>query len=138
MRGERGIAVLLLSLSGCISDYGEVTRVSRDEAEAMVRGAPFPDQTPDPRVHVPSRVDVRPDGTRVVRLDLREAIRLAVRNNQRFLVEGENLQVQLLTLEALRHSWNPTVEPLTGSVFMSSSPDGPDTLGQDVTARLSQ
>jgi outer membrane protein TolC len=104
----------------------------------MVRAAPFPDHTPDPRAHVPSRIEVRPDGGRVVKLDLREAIRLAVRNNQRFLVEGENLQVQLLTLEALRHSWNPTVEPLTGSVFYTSNPSGPDALSQDVTARISQ
>ena len=138
MRGERGLAFLLLLLSGCISDFGDASRVTSDEAEAIVRAAPFPDQTPDPRVHVPSRVEVRPDGTRVVRLDLREALRLAVRNNQRFLVEGENLQVQLLTLEALRHSWNPTVEPLTGSVFYTSNPDGPDAVGQDVTARISQ
>src|SRR6185436_8900187 len=130
MRGERASLVLLLLLSGCLGDFGERTKVSESEADALAASAPFPEQTPGIHVAAPGRIETRPDG--------REALRLALRNNQRFLVEGENLQVQLLTLEALRHGWAPTVAPLTGAVTYSTSPGTPYGLNEYATLGLSQ
>src|ERR1700704_4340077 len=103
MQGGRASLALLLLVSGCVSEFSDAYRVSQSEADALVRGAPFPEKTPDIAAVPPSKVATRPDGSRVIKVDLREAIRLALRNNQRFLVEGESLQVQLLTLEVLRH-----------------------------------
>src|SRR6185436_10709811 len=138
MRGERASLVLLLLLSGCLGDFGERTKVSESEADALAASAPFPEQTPGIHVAAPGRIETRPDGRRYIRLDVREALRLALRNNQRFLVEGENLQVQLLTLEALRHGWAPTVAPLTGAVTYSTSPGTPYGLNEYATLGLSQ
>jgi len=132
------ILILVLPLSGCVSEFGDAVRVSESDADALVRGAPFPEKTPDIRAAAPSRVATRPDGSRVIKLDLREAIRLAVRNNQRFLVEGENLQVQLLSLEVLRRNWYPVIEPLTGSITYSASPGAPSSISQDATVGVSQ
>jgi len=138
MGGERGVLLLFLLMSGCVSDFSDAYRVSVAETDAMVRAAPFSDQTPDAAAQPPSRIETLPDGTRAVNLDLRESIRLAVRNNQRFLVEGENLQVQLLTLEVIRHGWNPLLSPLTGNVAYTTSPDAPHSLNQDATLGVSQ
>lgn len=138
MQGGRAFILLLLILSGCVSDFGDAYRVTESEADAIVRSAPFPDKTPDIAAVPPSKVDTRPDGSRVIRLDLREALRLAIKNNSRFLVEGENLQVQLLTLEVLRHGWEPNIAPLTGNVSYTTSPETGRTLSQDLTVGVTQ
>jgi outer membrane protein TolC len=138
MRGERASFLLLLLLSGCVSDFSDASRVSPEEADAMVRAAPFPEKTPDVRAEPPSRVETRPDGRRVVRLDIREAIRLAVRNNQAYLVEGENLQAQLLTLEVVRHAWEPALAPLVANLGYATSPESPHAMSQDATLSISQ
>ena len=139
MGGERAwLGLSLLLFSGCVVDFGDAHRVSPAEAEAMVRGAPFPEKTPVPQADPPSRIETKPDGRRVVKLDIREALRLAVRNNQAYLVEGENLQAQLLTLEVIRHSWEPALAPLVGSVSYITSPESTHVLTQDATLAVSQ
>ncbi|MBI3855671.1 MAG: TolC family protein [Planctomycetes bacterium] len=138
MGGERSAILLALLMSGCVSEFGDAVRVTESETEALVRAAPFPKQTPQIRALPPSKIESKPDGTRVIRIDLREAIRLAVRNNQRFLAEGENLQVQLLSLEVLRHGWAPSISPISGNIVYTASPDGPHGLGEDATLTLSQ
>ena len=139
MGGERRLLCLILLLgSGCVVDFGDAHRVSPAEADAMVRGAPFPKQTPEVVAEPPIRIEIKPDGRRVVHLDIREALRLALRNNQAFLVESENLQAQLLTLEVIRHSWEPALAPLLGNVSYSSSPESAHFLSQDATVAVSQ
>jgi outer membrane protein TolC len=137
MRGERACLLLLL-LSGCVTEFDDGYSPSERDADERVRAAPFPEQTPEIRAAEPSRVETRPDGRRVIRLDVREAIRLAVRNNQRYLVEGETLQVQLLTLEVLRHGWEPSLSPLTGAVSYTTATGAPHGLNENATLSLSQ
>lgn len=139
MRGERsGLILLLLLCAGCVGEFGDLARVTPEQADALVAAAPFPEQTPAIHVAWPNRVETRPDGRKVIRLDLRDAIRLAIRNNQRFLVEGENLQIQLLSLEALRHSWQPQVGPLSGAVSWSTAPGLPNGINENATLGVSQ
>jgi outer membrane protein TolC len=138
MRGERTFLFLPLLLSGCVTDFSDAYRVSSEEADAMVRSAPFPEKTPVVQAEPPSLIETRPDGRCVVRLDMREAIRLAVRNNQAYLAEGENLQAQLLTLEVIRHAWEPALAPLMANVSYTTSPESPHALRQDATLSLSQ
>jgi outer membrane protein TolC len=139
MGGERGLLGLFLLLgSGCVVDFSDAHRVSPAEAESMVRAAPFPQQTPTVLADPPSRIETKPDGRRIVQLDIRESLRLALKNNQAFLTEGENLQAQLLALEVIRHSWEPALAPLVGSVSYSTSPESTHFLGQDATVAVSQ
>jgi len=139
MGGERTwLCLALLWGTGCVADFSDAYRVTREDADALVRAAPFPDQTPAPAADPPSRIETRPDGKRVIHLDVRESLRLAVRNNQAFLVEGENLQAQLLSLEVIRHSWEPALAPLLGSVSYTTSPEFTHVLSQDATLSVSQ
>jgi outer membrane protein TolC len=121
-----------------VTDFPDAHRVSPEEAEALVRAAPFPNQTPSVQADPAGRIETKPDGRRIVHLDVRESLRLALRNNQAFLVEGENLQAQLLALEVIRHSWEPALAPLTGTVTYNTSPESTPILNENATLALSQ
>jgi outer membrane protein TolC len=139
MGGERGLLCLFLLLgSGCVADFSDAHRVTPAEAEDMVRDAPFPKQTPTVPADPPGRIETKPDGRRIVHLDIRESLRLALRNNQAFLAEGENLQAQLLTLEVIRHSWEPALAPLLGTVSYTTSPESTPILTENSTVSISQ
>jgi len=133
MRGGRWTLLLCL-LGGCsVTGFEAARQISGDEGEAFVRAAPFPEKTPRVFPDPPARVD-----RGVVKLDLPEALRLSLKNNQRFLVEGEQLDLQLLTLEVLRHRWQPAVAPLLASFSYTTSPDAPRLLNQDAALSVSQ
>ncbi len=125
--------------AGCsATGFEDSHRVSDREMARLLRQAPFPELTPPVEAAPASAAERLPDGRVVIRLDLKEALRLALRNNAGFLAEGEALDVDLLTLEVLRRGWWPVVEPLSGSVTYSSSPEAPRTMAEDVTLALSQ
>ncbi len=128
-----------MSACGCsVTGFDDFHRVSDREAARLVRRAPFPEMTPPVEAAAPSEAGRLPDGRIRIKLNLREALRLALKNNKALLSESEALDVDLLTLEVLRRGWLPAVEPLTGSFTYSSSPDAPRTMAEDVTAALSQ
>lgn len=136
---RRAIPAVLAILAGCTyTGFEEVHRVPDRELGRLLRQAPFPDKVPPVEAEAPAAAERLPGGGVRVRLDLKEALRLALRNNAAFLAEGEALDVDLLTLEVLRRSWWPVVDPLRGSVSYSSSPDAPRTTAEDVTLSLSQ
>jgi outer membrane protein TolC len=128
----------LVAALGCgYNGFEDVHRVPEGEMARLVRKGSFPDRTPAVEAEAPA-AETLPDGRRKVRLDLKESLRLALKNNLGTLTEGEALDVDLLTLEVLRRSWWPMVDPVTGIVSYSSSPEDTHTLTQSVTAGLSQ
>jgi outer membrane protein TolC len=132
------IAVSIL-LCGCgMSGFEEHHRVSPEDIQALVDKAPYPDLTPPASAAPPSKIVTKPDGTRVVNVNLLEALRLALRNNQGFLSSGEGLTIQLLGLEVLRRSWWPLQDPLTGNVSWSDSPEGSRSASESISAGISQ
>jgi len=133
------VPAVLAFLAGCsYTGFEDVHRVSDRDRDRLLRRAPFPEKVPPVEAEAPASAERLPDGRVRVRLDLREALRLALRNNAAYLAEGESLEVDLLTLEVLRRGWWPVVAPLQGSVTYRSSPDAPRTMEEDVTLSLSQ
>lgn len=129
----------LAALSACgTTGFEDAHRVSAREMDRLVRRAPFPEKTPPVEAEAPPAAGRLPDGRPVIRLNLKEALRLALKNNLGTLAEGEALDVSLLTLEVLRRSWWPMIDPLTGSVSYVSSPDAPHAMTEGVTAGVSQ
>ncbi len=137
---KRSPIFLALAISaGCsVTGFEETLRVSERETARLLRKAPFPEGVPAAKAAPASTVEKLPDGHLKIRIDLREALRLALKNNAAFLLEGEALDVELLTLEVIRRGWYPMVDPLTGSLSYTASPDGPHTMDEDLQAGLSQ
>jgi len=137
MRGP--VAVLALSLCACgYNGFEEAHRIHDGHADALVAAAPYPELTPRVRPEPPARSEYPPGRRPVVKLDLPEACRLALKNNLPFLVAGEQLEVQLLSLDVLRRGWWPAAAPLTGSGTYTKTLDGPQTGAQSATLGLSQ
>jgi len=138
---KQGPAVVLaLSLlAGCgYTGFESHHTLSLNERDGLVSDAPFPQLTPSVHAAAPATIETRPDGRRVIRLDLREALRLALKNNLQFLVEGEQLDVQLLSLEVLRRGWGPSISPLTATASWSRPSNGHSTGAEEASASLSQ
>jgi outer membrane protein TolC len=132
-------AAAFLLIAGCsVTGFEDVHRVSDADVARLVDQAPFPEKTPTVQPAPPAAVEPDAEGRKVIRLDLKECLRLALKNNKEFLLEGEAIDVQLLTLEVLRRNWLPVLAPITGSYTYTSSPEAPHTTDESATAALSQ
>jgi outer membrane protein TolC len=94
--------------------------------------------TPSADAVQPRKVTTKPDGSRTIEVDLIEALRLSLANNQQWLARTENLDLQLLSLEVLRRSWWPLPTPLTGNVSWGDSKDSDPASSQGLSAGVSQ
>ncbi|HTF57662.1 MAG TPA: TolC family protein, partial [Planctomycetota bacterium] len=84
------------------------------------------------------RAVAKPDGTRKITINLVEAIRLALANNQGFLSSTEGLDLQLLSLEATRRSWWPLPSELSGSVGWADSKGSTGSSSESLGVGVSQ
>ena len=136
---HRWVVAALLASSGCALDgFEESNSLTQEDVEALVAKAPFPEVTPRSRAIQPDRVTVHEDGTRTIKLNLVEALRLSLVNNQQFLTTSENLDIELLSLNVLRHSWWPLAAPLAGTVTWVDAKDVAPASAQTVNASVSQ
>jgi outer membrane protein TolC len=136
---QRWIAVALFVLPGCnIDGFEESHKISEEEIQALIDDAPYPDLTPGIVAALPANVTVRPDGTRVAEINLVEAIRLSLKNNQGWLNRTEGMDLQLLSLQALRRAWWPVQSPLSGSVSWGDSKDSDPSSSQSLGIGVSQ
>jgi outer membrane protein TolC len=114
--------------------------VSPEKAEKRVGQAPFPNYTPRQGSVTPAFLEILPDGSRQVRLTLTEALRLALANNQGFLLDAEGLDVQLLSLEIVRHGFVPVIaDPTLTATYSDTSSTrgaGSESLALGVSQRL--
>src|SRR5262245_50171742 len=118
-------------LAGCnLNGFEDSNRLDPEKIDALIDKAPYPDYTPSATAYQPSRITVRPDGTRSIELDLTEALRLILLNNQNWLGQSEGLDLQLLSLEVLRRSWWPMQSPLTGSFSWADPKDASPATAQ--------
>jgi outer membrane protein TolC len=135
------IAVAVLVLPGCnLTGFEDSHRLSSEEIQSLIDDAPFPEYTPDSETVPPGKITVGPDGKRTVEINLVEAIRLSLANNQGWLTQTETLDLQLLSLETLRRSWWPVQSPLTATVNYVDTKDADpayaQTLGVGVNQKL--
>lgn len=130
---------LLSTLAGCqITGFEGSRRVSDPEMASLVRSAPYPDLVPSVAAEPPPGLGPGPDGRPLAKLTLREAIRLSLRNNQNWLASAEAYDLQLLTLQVIRHGWDPLAQPLSGSVTWTHSPETGKSGAQSLSAGLTQ
>jgi outer membrane protein TolC len=140
IRTACAVATLVL-MCGCgITGFEDDHRLSPEEIKSLIEKAPYPNLTPSPDAKPPGRVVAKADGTRTITINLVEAIRLALANNQGFLSSTEQLDLQLLSLEATRRSWWPLPSDLSGAVGWAdskgSSGSGSESLGLGVSQKL--
>ena len=136
---QRWVVAALLASSGCALDgFEESNSLTQEDVEALVEKAPFPEVTPRSAAILPERITVHADGTRSIKLNLVEALKLSLLNNQQFLIQSENLDVQLLSLDVLRHSWWPLASPLAGTVTWVDAKDVAPASAQSLSASVSQ
>ena len=129
----------LFALSGCgLTGFEEGNTLSPEEIQALVDDAPYPEMNPSSESVQPRKVTTKPDGTRSVEIDLVEALRLSLANNQTWLASTEGLDLQLLSLEVLRRSWWPLPSPLTGNVSWGESKDSDPASSQGLSMGVSQ
>ncbi len=129
------VAVALCFVAGCAYDgFEPIHQVSDARMDRLLKNAAFPELTPSAKPAPPAHVDTLDDGRRVVHVDMREALRLAVKNNLAFLTAGENLDVKLLALEVLRHGWAPTLGPITGSATYADTTVRNDGTGRETAS----
>ena len=131
-------AALLAAFSGCTTGFEECHRISDERAQQLVEKADFPGLVPRATAIPPARVETLPDGRQQVRLDLHEALRLALANNIAFLQDAEGLDVQLLSLEILRHSYGPVLSELSGSATYTDAMESNHSGGESLSIGLSQ
>ncbi|HEU4338821.1 MAG TPA: TolC family protein, partial [Planctomycetota bacterium] len=131
--------VAVLATPGCgLTGFEDGHRLTPEEIQALVDDAPYPEYTPKGVAVQPDRVTVKPDGTRTIKLNLVEALKLSLANNQSFLASSENLDVQLLSLEVLRRSWWPLQSPLAGTVAWADAKDADPASSESLSASVSQ
>jgi outer membrane protein TolC len=137
---RRGLLVFTLaSVAGCNLDgFEESNRLSPDEIDALIDKAPYPDYTPSSSAVQPSRISMKEDGTRTIEIDLNEALRLILLNNQAWLGQSESLDLQLLSLQVLRRSWWPMQSPLVGTLAWGDTKDTDPASSQSLSASVSQ
>lgn len=127
------VAVVCCLLAGCAYDgFETLHQVSDARMDRLLKAAPFPEMTPTAQPAPPAVPETTDEeGRRVVHIDIREALRLAVRNNLDFLKAGENLDVKMLALQVLRHGWAPTLGPLTASATYADTDLPNDGTGKE-------
>lgn len=136
---QRWIAVALLVLPGCNLDgFEESHRLSPEEIQSYIDDAPYPELTPDVEPVQPGKITVGPDGKRKVEINLDEALKLALENNQGWLTRSESMDLSLLSLETLRRSWWPVQSPLTATVSWADPKDNDPASSQSVGLGVSQ
>jgi outer membrane protein TolC len=133
------LGVALLAATGCgLNGFEESHRLTDEDIQTLVDKAPFPEVTPRAVAIQPDRITVKEDGTRSIKLNLVEALRLSLVNNQGFLTTSEALDLQLLSLDVLRRSWWPLQSPLVGTVTRFDSKDSDPTSAQSLSVGVSQ
>lgn len=133
------LVVGLLAMPGCgLTGFEDGNRLDPEEIQSLIDSAPYPEITPRSTSIKPERITVKPDGTRSVEINLVEALRLSLANNQNFLTSSESLDIQLLSLEVLRRSWWPLLSPLAGTVSWVDAKDADPASAQSLSATLSQ
>ncbi|HKS16114.1 MAG TPA: TolC family protein, partial [Planctomycetota bacterium] len=129
----------LLSMPGCgLTGFEDSHRLDPEDIQALIDSAPYPDITPRALAIQPERITTKPDGTRSIKINLVEALRLSLVNNQGFLSTTEALDLQLLSLEVLRRSWWPLQSPLVASASWADAKDSDPSSSQSISAGISQ
>jgi len=115
-------AVVLLAVPGCgLTGYEDSSRLDPADIKSLVDKAPYPEMIPAANAVQPAKITVKPDGTRSIEINLVDALRLSLANNQAWLGRTEGLDLQLLSLELLRRQWWPTLSPLMKSATCPSA-----------------
>lgn len=129
---------LLAGLTGCMTGFEEFHDISDRRTDRLVGEADFPEMVPKTGAVTPARLETLPDGRTQVRLDLAEALRLALSNNVAFLRDAEGLDVQLLSLEVLRHGEWPLLSEVTTSGTWTDAKDARGTGSQSAGIGITQ
>jgi len=139
MKRRGWLVVAVLAAPGCgLTGFEDGNRLTPEDIQALIDQAPFPEHTPKGVAVQPDRITVKADGTRTIKLNLVEALKLSLANNQSFLTSSENLDVQLLSLEVLRRSWWPLQSPLAGTVSWVDPKDASPASSESLSASISQ
>lgn len=140
MRRTVTVAVLCLLGGGCMyTGFEPEHSPSRHTLMGLSGEAPYPDLLPRTQRDPPANFEKRPDGTRLVRLTLKEAVRLIQRNNQSFLDAATSRQLQLLNLQYTRRTWTtPVIDPLTVSTSWGWNSQNVSSSSQSLSGGLSQ
>jgi len=133
------VAVILFSAPGCgLNGFEESSRLDPEEIQSLIDSAPYPEMTPAASAVQPSKVTVKPDGTRSIEIDLVEALRLSLSNNQGWLGRTEGMDLQLLSLQVLHRQWWPVYSPISGSVSWGDSKGSDPSSSEGLSFSLSQ
>jgi outer membrane protein TolC len=132
-------AGVLFLVPGCgLTGFEEGNRLEPEEIEALIASAPYPELTPAAEPVQPSKITIKPDGRRSIEIDLNEALRLSLKNNQGWLGRTEGIDLQLLSLEVLRRSWWPMQSPLSGTVSWGKAIGGDPSTSEGLSIGVSQ
>ncbi len=133
------LAAALFLMPGCgLTGFEEGSRLEPEEIQALIDAAPYPDLTPAAAAVQPSKITTKPDGTRSIEINLVDALRLSLANNQGWLGRTEGLDLQLLSLEVLRRSWWPLQSPLVGTVSWGDSKGSSSSSSESLSVGVSQ
>jgi len=136
---HRWVVAALLAAPGCgLTGFEESNTLDPAEIQSLIDDAPYPEHTPRADSIKPGRIHTKPDGTRVVQINLVEALQLSLQNNQAFLTTTEALDLELISLDVLRRSWWPLQSPLTASVSWVDPKDADPASAQTISASVSQ
>ncbi|MBI4563211.1 MAG: TolC family protein [Planctomycetes bacterium] len=136
-----GTAAVVCMLSwGCrYTGFEPENSPTRDEMTPLAAGVPYPDLLPRTQRDPPTQVEMRPDGTRLVRLTLREAVRLIQRNNQAFLDAATSRELQLLNLKYTRRTWTlPVFQPLALSASWGWTSQSVGSASESISSGVTQ